>query len=76
MMRTLPDRPPGQVRFLFQPSEEASDDENKSGGLRMTEEGVMVDVDAVIALHFDWNDPCWQCRECDPHPSDAHWDNA
>jgi amidohydrolase len=51
MLATMPDRPAGQVRFLFQPSEEASDDENKSGGLRMTEEGVMEDVDAVIALH-------------------------
>jgi amidohydrolase len=39
------------VRFLFQPSEEDKDDENKSGGLRMTEEGAMADVDAVIALH-------------------------
>jgi amidohydrolase len=51
MLATMPDRPAGQVRFLFQPSEEDSDDENKSGGLRMTEEGVMADVDAVIALH-------------------------
>ena len=51
MLSTMPDRPAGQVRFLFQPSEEASDSENKSGGLRMTEEGVMSGVDAVIALH-------------------------
>lgn len=51
MLSTMPDRPPGQVRFLFQPSEEDSDSENKSGGLRMTEEGVMKDVDAIIALH-------------------------
>jgi amidohydrolase len=51
MLSTMPDRPAGQVRFLFQPSEEDSDDENKSGGLRMTEEGVMKDVDAIIALH-------------------------
>lgn len=51
LLSTMPNRPPGQVRFLFQPSEEASDNENKSGGLRMTEEGVMQGVDAVIALH-------------------------
>jgi amidohydrolase len=51
MLAEMPDRPAGQVRFFFQPSEEDSDDENKSGGLRMTEEGVMTGVDAVIALH-------------------------
>ncbi|WP_129673725.1 M20 family metallopeptidase [Candidatus Chloroploca sp. Khr17] len=43
----------GRVRFIFQPSEENWDDEGKSGGLRMVEEGVMEDVDAVIALHVD-----------------------
>jgi amidohydrolase len=43
----------GKVRFLFQPSEEAWDDEGKSGGMRMVEEGVMEGVDAVIALHVD-----------------------
>jgi amidohydrolase len=43
----------GRVRFLFQPSEEAWDKEGKSGGMRMVEEGVMENVDAVIALHVD-----------------------
>lgn len=42
---------PGQVRFLFQPSEEKSDAEGKSGAVRLVEEGAMRDVDAVIALH-------------------------
>lgn len=60
MLSTMPDRPAGQVRFLFQPSEEASDDENKSGGLRMTEEGVMQNVDAVIALHVASDLPAHQ----------------
>jgi amidohydrolase len=60
LLTTLPDRPAGQVRFLFQPSEEASDDENKSGGLRMTEEGVMEDVDAVMALHVASDMPSHQ----------------
>jgi amidohydrolase len=46
-----PDRPPGQIRFLFQPSEESSDDENKSGAVRMIEDGALKGVDAVIALH-------------------------
>lgn len=43
--------PPGEIRFLFQPSEEAQDDENKSGGMRMVEEGALAGVDRVIALH-------------------------
>lgn len=51
LLSTMPDRPTGQVRFLFQPSEERSDEENKSGGLRMVEEGALDEVDAVIALH-------------------------
>ena len=32
-------RLPGNIRLLFQPSEEAQDEEGKSGGLRMAEEG-------------------------------------
>ena len=51
MLVQMPDRPPGQVRFLFQPSEEASDDEGKSGAMRMIEDGALEGVDAVIALH-------------------------
>ena len=44
-------RLPGQVRFLFQPSEEAQDEEGLSGGMRMADEGVMEAVDAVVGLH-------------------------
>jgi amidohydrolase len=47
----------GNVKFLFQPSEEGWDDEAKSGGLRMVEEGVMTGVDAVIAIHVDSTAP-------------------
>ncbi|MEX0935550.1 MAG: M20 family metallopeptidase [Gemmatimonadota bacterium] len=43
--------PPGRIRLLFQPSEEGADTENKSGAMRMVEEGVMQGVDAVIGLH-------------------------
>jgi amidohydrolase len=60
LLNEMPERPAGQVRFLFQPSEEDSDDENKSGGLRMTEEGVMEGVDAVIALHVASDMPTHQ----------------
>lgn len=51
LLAEMPNRPPGQVRFLFQPSEENQDDEDKSGGLRMVEEGALQGVDALIALH-------------------------
>jgi amidohydrolase len=46
-------RLPGSVRLLFQPSEEASDEEGKSGGMRMVEEGALQGVDAVFGLHVD-----------------------
>jgi IAA-amino acid hydrolase len=42
---------PGTVRLLFQPSEEAADAENKSGAMRLVEEGAMRGVDAVFGLH-------------------------
>jgi amidohydrolase len=50
----------GTVRLLFQPAEEAWDDEGKSGGLRMVEEGALGGVDAVIAIHVDSTLPVGQ----------------
>lgn len=43
----------GNVKLLFQPSEENRDAEGKSGGQRMVEEGALNDVDAVFGLHVD-----------------------
>jgi amidohydrolase len=43
----------GTVRFIFQPSEEASDSDGMSGAGRMVQAGVMGGVQAVIALHVD-----------------------
>ncbi len=43
----------GRVRFLFQPCEETTDEENKSGAQRMAAEGAMDGVDYVIAQHVD-----------------------
>lgn len=43
----------GEVRFLFQPSEERFDEEGKSGAMRMVEEGAMEGVGAILALHVD-----------------------
>jgi len=45
------DPPPGQVRFLFQPSEEKQDEEGKGGAMWLIEAGIMEDVDAIFALH-------------------------
>jgi amidohydrolase len=47
------DRPPGEIRLFFQPSEEAWDEELKSGATRMIEDGALEGVDAVIALHVN-----------------------
>ncbi|MBI2759413.1 MAG: amidohydrolase [Chloroflexi bacterium] len=44
---------PGKVRLLFQPSEEAGDEEGISGAPRMIEDGAMQGVDMVLALHVD-----------------------
>lgn len=44
---------PGRVRFLFQPCEETTDEEGKSGAQRMAAEGAMDGVDFVIAQHVD-----------------------
>jgi IAA-amino acid hydrolase len=43
----------GQVRLLFQPSEEGMDDEGKSGATRMIDEGAFENVEAVFGLHVD-----------------------
>src|SRR5512146_3182146 len=43
---------PGTVRLLFQPSEESSDEENKSGAMRMVEAGALEGVDGVFGLHI------------------------
>lgn len=42
----------GRIRLLFQPSEEASDDEGRSGAMRMVEDGAMQDVSAIFGLHI------------------------
>jgi amidohydrolase len=41
----------GEIRFLFQPSEERQDNEDKSGAVRMIEDGAIQDLEACIALH-------------------------
>jgi amidohydrolase len=41
----------GSVKLLFQPAEENTGYDNKSGGQLMVEEGALKDVDAVVGLH-------------------------
>ena len=43
----------GEIRFLFQPSEERWDEEGNSGGKLMVAEGALDGLDAVLALHVD-----------------------
>ena len=43
----------GEIRLLFQPSEENSDEEGISGAPRMIEDGAIEGLDAIIALHVD-----------------------
>ena len=53
MLNEMPDRPAGQVRLLFQPSEEKFDLEGNSGATRMIDDRALEDLNAVIALHVD-----------------------
>jgi amidohydrolase len=43
--------PTGGVRLLFQPSEERTDEEGKSGATRMVEDGAMDGVSAIAGIH-------------------------
>jgi len=46
-------RLPGNIKLLFQPSEENVDSNGKSGAVRMIEEGALNGIDAVFGLHVD-----------------------
>ena len=52
----------GNVRFLFQPSEEAFDENGISGATAMISDGALEDVDAVIALHVASHVPAGQLQ--------------
>lgn len=51
MLHEMPNRPAGQIRLLFQPSEERADAQGKSGATRMIEDQALENLDAVIGLH-------------------------
>ncbi len=51
-LRDVGELPNGTVRLLFQPSEERSDRDNKSGARRMIDEGALAGVRAIFGLHI------------------------
>ncbi len=53
ILSEMPDRPQGQIRFLFQPSEERWDETGMSGGKLMAQEGLVDDLDHVFAIHIN-----------------------
>ncbi len=56
------DRWQGNVRFLFQPSEERWDDDGVSGATAMIQDEALKGVDAVIALHVGSQEESGVCR--------------
>lgn len=57
MLNEMEDRPAGQIRLLFQPSEERWREDGHSGGSLMVEQKAADDLDAVIALHVSSTEP-------------------
>ncbi|QPC85015.1 amidohydrolase [Phototrophicus methaneseepsis] len=51
ILNDMADRPAGEVRLLFQPSEEKWGDDGISGATAMIQDSALEDLDAVIALH-------------------------
>ncbi len=47
----------GEIRLLFQPSEEAQDHEGKSGAMRMIDDRAIEGLDACISIHVDGTQP-------------------
>jgi IAA-amino acid hydrolase len=60
--RLLSETPPetGEVRLLFQPSEEHPDEEGLGGAKRMLHDGAMEGVDAIFGLHVWFDVPAGQ----------------
>jgi amidohydrolase len=58
LSETPPER--GEVRFLFQPSEETVDEEGRGGAVRMIADGAIEGVDAVLGLHAWYDVPAGQ----------------
>ncbi|RMF76996.1 MAG: amidohydrolase [Chloroflexi bacterium] len=67
MLNETDDLPPGEIRFLFQPSEERWDEEGHSGATRMIEDNALEELDAVIALHVASMSPSGTVEVADGH---------
>jgi IAA-amino acid hydrolase len=64
----------GQVRLLFQPSEEGMDSEGKSGAMRMIDDGAIEGVSSVFGLHVHSDYPAGALI-CTPGSMAASLDN-
>ena len=66
LLNDLPERPPGEIRLLFQPSEEKwRKEDGHSGGSLMVEEKALDGLDAVLACHVASGSPVGEVRVCD-----------
>lgn len=66
LLNELPDRPTGEIRLLFQPSEEKwRKEDGHSGGSLMVEEKALDGLDAVLACHVASGRPVGEVRVCD-----------
>ncbi len=66
LLNDLPDRPAGEIRLLFQPSEEKwRESDGHSGGSLMVEQKALDGLDAVIACHVSSGSPMGEVEVCD-----------
>ncbi len=66
LLNELSDRPTGEIRLLFQPSEEKwRESDGHSGGSLMVEEKALDGLDAVIACHVSSGSPMGEIEVCD-----------
>ncbi len=66
LLNDMTDRPPGEIRLLFQPSEEKwRESDGHSGGSLMVEEKALAGLDAVIACHVSSGSPMGEIEVCD-----------
>ena len=67
LLNNMPDRPRGEIRLLFQPSEEQWDADGISGATAMIDDNALDEVDAVIALHVHSLTPSGEIEVGDGH---------
>lgn len=62
ILTQLEELPDGEIRLLFQPSEEWWDADGISGATAMIQDNALEDLDYVIALHVDSTSPAGQIK--------------